>query len=82
MRRVLAATAAELLELQPLCRRFPILGGRIISLFAIAALQRDNLSGHKTAPKLLTEKKSVTTSFRACLFVFEFCLSRSRRARL
>jgi hypothetical protein len=76
MRRVLAATAAELLELQPLCRRFPILGGRIIPLFAIAALQRNNLSGHKTAPKLLTEKNLL--QHRACLFVFEFCLSRSR----
>jgi hypothetical protein len=47
MRRVLAATAAEFLELQPLCRRLPVLGGRIIPLFAIAALQRNNFSGHE-----------------------------------
>jgi hypothetical protein len=38
MRRVLAATAAELLELQPFRGRFPVLGGRIIPLFAVAAL--------------------------------------------
>jgi hypothetical protein len=50
MRRVLAAAATELLELQPFRRRLPVLGGRIISLFAIAALQRNNFSGHKTAP--------------------------------
>jgi len=38
MRRVLAATAAEFLELQPLGRRLPILGRRIVPLFAITAL--------------------------------------------
>jgi uncharacterized protein involved in response to NO len=42
-----AATVAELLELQAFCRRLPVLGGRIIPLFAIAALQRNNFSGHK-----------------------------------
>jgi hypothetical protein len=47
VRRVLAAAAAELLELQPFRRRFPVLGGRIIPLFAITALQRNNFSGHK-----------------------------------
>jgi hypothetical protein len=50
MRRVLAATVAEFLEFQPFRRRLPVLGRRIIPLFAIAALQRNNLSGHKTAP--------------------------------
>jgi len=35
---MLAAAAAEFLELQPLCGRFPVLGGRIIPLFAITAL--------------------------------------------
>jgi hypothetical protein len=43
---MLAATAAEFLELKPLCRRLPVLGGRIIPLFAITALQRNNFSGH------------------------------------
>jgi hypothetical protein len=38
MRRVLAATAAEFLEFQPLGRRLPILGRRIVPLFAITAL--------------------------------------------
>jgi hypothetical protein len=47
MRRMFAATVAELLELQAFRRRLPVLGGRIIPLFAIAALQRNNFSGHK-----------------------------------
>jgi len=38
MRRVLAAAAAEFLEFQPLGRRLPILGRRIVPLFAITAL--------------------------------------------
>jgi hypothetical protein len=46
VRRMLAATAAKFLEFQPLRRRLPVLGSRIIPLFAIAALQRNNLSGH------------------------------------
>jgi hypothetical protein len=47
---VLAATVAELLEFQPFRRRLPVLGGRIIPLFAITALQRNNLSGHISLP--------------------------------
>jgi hypothetical protein len=35
---MLAATVAELLELQPFRRRFTVLGRRIIPLFAITAL--------------------------------------------
>jgi len=38
VRRVLAATAAEFLEFQPLGRRFAVLGRRIIPLFAVTAL--------------------------------------------
>jgi hypothetical protein len=38
VRRVLAATAAKFLELQPFRGRLPVLGGRIIPLFAITAL--------------------------------------------
>jgi hypothetical protein len=38
VRRVLAATAAEFLEFQPLGRRLPILGRRVIAFFAITAL--------------------------------------------
>jgi hypothetical protein len=47
MRRVLAADAAEFLQLQPLRHGLPVLGGRIVSFFAISALQRNDLSGHK-----------------------------------
>jgi hypothetical protein len=50
MRRMLAATAAEFLELQPFGRRLPVLGGRIIPLFAITALHRHNFSGHFKLP--------------------------------
>ena len=50
MRRVLAATAAELFEFQPLGHRLAILGLRVVPLFAITALQRNDFSGHKTAP--------------------------------
>jgi hypothetical protein len=46
MRRMLAATAAELLEFQPFRRRLPVLGRRIIPLFAITALHGHNFSGH------------------------------------
>jgi hypothetical protein len=51
---MLAATAAKFLELQPLRRRLPVLGGRIIPLFAITALQRNNLSGHRSLLKFFT----------------------------
>ena len=46
MRRVLAATAAELAELQPVRRRLAVLRGRIIPLFALRALQCNDLSWH------------------------------------
>jgi hypothetical protein len=38
VRRVLAATVAEFLEFQPLRRCLPVLGRRVIPLFAITAL--------------------------------------------
>ena len=51
MRRMLPATLAELLHLQPVRSCLPILGGRIVPLFAITALHCNNFSGHKkTAP--------------------------------
>ena len=49
MRRVLAAPAAELFQFNPVRRRFAVLGLRIIPLFALAALQRNNLSGHSNS---------------------------------
>jgi hypothetical protein len=52
---VLAATVTELLEFQPFRRRLPVLGGRIIPLFAITALQRNNLSGHCSLLKFNAE---------------------------
>jgi hypothetical protein len=48
MRRVLAAAPAKLLQLQPVRLGFPVLGGRVIPLFAITALQRNDLSGHRS----------------------------------
>jgi hypothetical protein len=50
MRRVLAATATELLELQSFSGRLPVLGRRIIPLFAITALQCNDFSGHFKTP--------------------------------
>ena len=38
VRRVLAATVAEFLELQPFRRRLAILSRRIVPLFAVTAL--------------------------------------------
>jgi hypothetical protein len=46
VRRVLPAPAAEFLHLQPVRRGLPVLGGRIIPLFAITALHCNDLSGH------------------------------------
>ena len=46
MRRMLAAPAAELAQLQPIGLRLTVLGRRIIPLFAITALHRNDLSGH------------------------------------
>jgi hypothetical protein len=53
MRRMLPAAAAELLQLQPVRSGLPVLGGRIIPLFALTALQRNNLSGHENRSWLL-----------------------------
>jgi hypothetical protein len=51
VRRMLAAPAAELLQLQSVRRRFAVLRCRIIPLFAITALHCNDLSGHtKKAP--------------------------------
>ena len=51
MRRVLTAPATELFHFQPLRLRLTVLGRRIIPLFAITALHRNNFSGHtKPAP--------------------------------
>ena len=46
VRRMLATTAAELLQFQPVRSRLPVLGLRVIPLFALTALHRNDLSGH------------------------------------
>jgi hypothetical protein len=51
MRRMLAATPAKFPQLQPVRSGLPVLGGRIISLFALTALQCNDLSGHRSLPK-------------------------------
>ena len=53
MQRVLAAPAAELLQFQSVRCRLAVLGLRIVPLFAIAALQRKDLSGHFNSSWLL-----------------------------
>jgi hypothetical protein len=49
VRRMLPAPAAKFLQLQPIRRSLPILGLRIVPLFAITALHRNNFSGHKNS---------------------------------
>jgi hypothetical protein len=71
MRRVLAATVAKFLELQPFRRRFPVLGGRIIPLFAITALQRNNLSGHHSLLKFNAEVRIQNAEVES---MFYFCI--------
>ena len=48
MRRVLAAPGTEFLLLDPVRCRLAVLHRRVIPLLAIAALQRNDLSGHET----------------------------------
>jgi hypothetical protein len=50
MRRVLAARPAEFVELQPARRGLLVLGGGVIAVLAITALQRNNLSRHLLNP--------------------------------
>jgi hypothetical protein len=53
VQRVLAAPAAEFLQFQTVWRRFAVLGLGIVPLFAVAALQRNNFSGHFNSSWLL-----------------------------
>jgi hypothetical protein len=46
MRRMLPASPAELFQFQPVRRRLPVLGLRIVPFLALTALQRNNFSGH------------------------------------
>jgi hypothetical protein len=60
MRRVLAAPAAKFLLLDAIRRRLAILHGRVVPLFALATLQRNNFSGHTT--QLLAETPAASTA--------------------
>jgi hypothetical protein len=46
MRRMLPAAPAKLLQLDPVRRRLPVLRGRVVPLFALTALHRNDFSGH------------------------------------
>jgi hypothetical protein len=50
MRRMLPATLAEFFQLDTIRSRLPVLRGRIVPLFAITALHRNNFSGHCSLP--------------------------------
>src|SRR5205814_38943 len=63
----LAASAAELLQFQPLRHCLPVLGGRIVSLFAIAALQCNDLSGHKNQLLAFSSKTKIRSFRTACV---------------
>ena len=50
VRRVFAARPAKFAEFQPARRGLLVLGGGVIAVFAITALQRNNLSRHSINP--------------------------------
>jgi hypothetical protein len=68
---MLPATLTKFLQLQPVRSRLPVLGRRIVPLFAITALDRNNFSGHKTAPKLL----AILHNTVSCLLIRVLVLS-------
>jgi hypothetical protein len=73
MRRVLAAPVAELLQFQTIRRRFAVLGLRIVPLFAITTLQRNNLSGHcslQTSSWLLALSFGLSKNSTTPLFLY------------
>jgi hypothetical protein len=49
VRRMLPATVAEFLQFQPLGHGFTVLGLRVIALFAITTLHRNNFTGHENS---------------------------------
>ena len=46
MRRMLPATLAKLLQLDPVRGCLPVLGSRVVTFLAVTALHRNNFSGH------------------------------------
>jgi hypothetical protein len=53
MRRVLPALATELAQLQPVRRRLPVLGGGVVLVLALGALQLNNFPWHLESFNLL-----------------------------
>src|SRR5436190_1115155 len=68
MRRMLTTPPAELFQLNPVRRRLAVLGCRIVPLFAITALHRNDLSGHKT--KLLAQINTCQITSSRDLYFF------------
>jgi hypothetical protein len=85
---MLAAPVAELLQFQSVRRRLAVLRRRIIPLFAITALHRDNFSGHKNSSWLLALSSNKTDSdyivarlvLFAALFLHPVLYQRPRRS--
>ena len=65
VRRVLAAPVAELLFFDAVRRRFAILRGRVIPLFALTTLQRNDLSGHCSLQTLLRVARTLLSALHA-----------------
>src|SRR5271170_8521860 len=68
---MLPATLTKFLHLQPVRSRLPVLGARIVPLFAITALHRNNFSGHENRSWLLALKLKNCVILKATLFVAE-----------
>ena len=66
---MLPATTTKLLQLDPVRSRLPVLGRRIIALFAITALQRNNFSGHCSLPVSREERIQNTKLMPAFLLL-------------
>src|SRR6266478_7253162 len=67
MTRVLAARITKLLRLHPVGMLLPIFGGRVIPVFAIVALQRDDFA-HKPSSKLLDNLRDGACADRVAAF--------------
>src|SRR5580692_860594 len=64
---VLPARLAKLLRLQPVGMLLPVLGGRVIPVFAIVALQRDDFA-HKVSSNLLDDLRDGACADRVAAF--------------
>jgi hypothetical protein len=78
VRRMLPAALAEFLQFQPVRSRLPILGARIVPLFAITALHRNNFSGHCSLPVFPNRSRAFPTRLdgrdgRPPLIISSYC---------